>query len=160
MFMANKKRAYALYSLGRTLFEEAALAAVALWLLPGVGINFPLWLLILFMVAWAVYSCFTSRLVGKLIGRAAAVGPEALIGIKCTTTTRLFPDGYVRVGAELWRARSTAEDIEFGTEVVIVAINRLTLLVEPSTDTGFDEGQRIRLNTDVSYAQNEGRSNR
>jgi hypothetical protein len=85
--MANEKRAYTLYSLGRTLFEEAALAAVALWLLPGVGINFPAWLLILFMVAWAVYSYFTSRLVGKLVGRAAAVGPEALIGINCTTTT-------------------------------------------------------------------------
>ncbi len=156
----KKKRAYTIYSLVRTLFDEAALAALVLWLLPGVGINFPVWLLIVFMVAWAVYSYFTSRLVGKLIGRAAAVGPEALIGVKCITTTPLFPDGYVRVGTELWRAYSIAGDIDIGAEVVIVAINRLTLLVEPSTDTGFDDGQNIELTTEVGCAQNEGQSSR
>jgi len=153
--MANKKRAYTLYSLVRLLFDEAVLAAVVLWLLPGFGINFPVWLLIVFMVAWAVYSYFTSRLVEKLIGRAAAIGPEALIGVKCITTTPLFPDGYVRVGTELWRAHSIAGDIETGAEVLIVGINRLTLVVKPSTDTSFDEGQHTRLKTDASYAQNE-----
>jgi membrane protein implicated in regulation of membrane protease activity len=146
----EKKRAYTLYSLGRLLFEEAALIAVVLWLLPGFGINFPVWLLIVFMVAWAVYSCLTSRLVGKVIGKVAAVGPEALISVKCATTTPLLPGGYVRVGTELWRARSVAGNIEIGAKVVIVGIKRLTLLVKLSTDTSFDEGQRITLKTDVS----------
>ena len=153
--MANKKRAYALYSLVRLLFDEAVLVAVVLWLLPGLGINFPVWLLIVFTVAWALYSYFTSRLVEKLIGRAAAVGPEALIGVKCITTMPLSPGGYVRVGTELWRAHSIDGDIETGAKVVIVGINRLTLLVKPSTDTSFDEGQHSRLKTDASYAQNE-----
>ena len=109
------------------------------------------------MVAWAVYSCLTSRLVAKVIGRAAAVGPETLIGVKCTTTTPLLPDGYVRVGTELWQARSIAGDIETGFEVIIVNINRLTLLVRPSTDT-FEEGQHFRLKSEVSCTQNEGHS--
>jgi len=145
----KKKRTYTLYSLGRLLFDEAALVAVVLLLLPRFGINIPVWLLIVFMVAWAVYSCLTSSLVAKVIGRAAAVGTEALIGVKCTTTTPLLPDGYVRVGAELWQARSITGDIETGAEVIIVNINRLTLLVRPSTDT-FDEGRNIRLETDLS----------
>ncbi len=131
----KKKRAYTIYSLVRTLFDEAALAALVLWLLPGVGINIPVWLLVVFMVAWAVYSYFTSRLVGKLIGRTAAVGPEALIGVKCITTTPLFPDGYVRVGTELWRACSIAGDIDAGVEVVTVGMKGLTLFVTPSIDT-------------------------
>jgi membrane protein implicated in regulation of membrane protease activity len=152
----KKKRAYTLYSLIRTLFDEAALAAVVLWLLPRFGINIPVWLLIVLMVAWAVYSYLTSRLVGKVIGRVAAVGSEALIGVKCITTTPLFTNGYVRVGTELWQARSMAGDIEIRAEVVIVGINRLTLLVKPSTDTSCDEGQHIRLKTNVSCAQNEG----
>ena len=156
----KKKRAYTLYSLVRTLFDEAALAAVVLWLLPRFGINIPVWLVVVFMVAWAVYSYLTSRLVEKVIGRAVAVGAEALVGVKCTATTPLFPDGNVRVGTELWRARSIAGDIDIGAEVVIVAINRLTLLVEPSTDTGFDEGQHTKLKTDASYPQNEGYGNR
>lgn len=137
----KRKRTYALYSLGRLLFEEAALVAVVLWLLPGFGINIPIWLLIVFMVTWAVYSCLTSRLVAKVIGKAAAVGSEALIGVKCTATKPLTPDGYVRVGTELWRARSMTGNIEAGAEVVIIGINRLTLLVKPSADSSSDESR-------------------
>ncbi len=137
----RKKRGYKLYSLGRLVFDEAALAAVVLWLLPRFGIDISIWLLIVFMAAWAVYSCLTSMLVGKVIVRESAVGPETLIGVKCRTTTPLSPEGYVRVGTELWRACSMAGDIETGAELVIVGINRLTLLVRPSTDTGFDKGQ-------------------
>jgi membrane protein implicated in regulation of membrane protease activity len=150
MPMDRKKRAYTLYSLVRTIFDDAVLAAIVLWLLPSFGINIPVWLLIVFMAVLAVYSYFTSRLVGKVMGRAAAVGNEALIGIKCTTTTPLLPDGYVRVGTELWRARSVSGDIDVEAEVVIVGINRLMLLVKLSKDTSFDEGQRITLKTDVS----------
>ncbi len=106
--MANKKRAYTLYSLGRALFEEAALAAVG--------------------------------------------GTEAQIGIKCTTTTPLFPDDYVRVGTKLWQAHSIAGDIETRVEAVIVGISRLTLLVKLSTDTSFDEGRNSRLETDLALA--------
>ncbi len=151
---------YTLYSLGRLLFEEAALVAVVLWLLPRFGINISVWLLIVFMLAWAIYSCLTSRLVAKVIGRAAAVGPETLIGVKCTTTTPLLPDGYVRVGTELWQARSMTGNVEIGTEVVIVGINRLTLLVKPSVDTILDESQHVRLKSEVSCTQNEGHSSR
>ncbi len=131
----RKKRAYKLYSLLRLVFEEVALAAVVTWLLPGFGINISIWLLIVFMVAWAVYSCFTSRLVEKVMGGSSAVGTEALIGVKCRTTMPLSPEGYVRVGTELWRACSMAGNIETGTEIVIVGINRLTLLVKRSTST-------------------------
>jgi membrane-bound ClpP family serine protease len=137
----KKKRAYSLYSLGRLLFDEAALAAVAFWVLPRFNISIPLWLIIVFMVAWAVYSYFISRLVARVMGKATAVGPEALIGVRCITTTSLFPDGYVQVGTELWRARSMAGDIETGAEVVIVGINRLTLLVKPSEDTALTEAK-------------------
>ncbi len=140
----KKIRAYTLYSLVRFLVEEVILAVTLCWLLPRFGINIPLWLLIVLMEAWAVYSYLTSKLLAKVIDRPAAVGPEVLIGVKCTTTTPLSPDGYVRVGTELWRARSIAGDIETGAKVIIVNINRLTLLVRPSTDT-FDEGRNSRL---------------
>jgi len=141
----KQKRAYTLYSLVRLLFDEAVLAAVVLWLLPGFGINMPLWLLILFMVAWAVYSCLTSRLIAKVISKVSAVGPEVLIGIECTTTTPLHPDGYVRVGTELWRARSVSGNIDVEAEVVIIGVKRLTLLVKTSTDTSFNEGRYIKV---------------
>jgi membrane-bound ClpP family serine protease len=131
----KKIKAYTLYSFVRFLVEEVILAVTLSFLLPRFGINIPLWLLIVFMEAWAFYSYLTSKLVAKAINRPAAVGTEALVGIKGTTTTLLSPDGCVRVGSELWQAHSMAGDIETGVEVIIVNINRLTLLVRPSVDT-------------------------
>lgn len=145
----DKKRAYTLYSLVRLLFDEAILAAIVLWLLPAFGIRIPVWLLIVLMVVWVLYSYLTSGLVGKVIGRAAAVGPEALIGVKGTTTTPLAANGYVRVGTELWQARSIAGDIESGVKVVIVGIDRLTLLVKPSFASILDKSQHFRLKSEV-----------
>ena len=136
----KKIKAYTLYSFVRFLVEEVILVVTLSWFLPGVGINIPLWLIIVLMEAWAAYSYLTSKLVAKVIDRPAAIGAETLIGIKCTTTTPLLPDGYVRIGTELWQARSIAEDIETGVEVVIVNINKLTLIVKPSNDM-FDAGQ-------------------
>ena len=145
----KKIKAYTLYSFVRFLVEEVILVVTLSWFLPRVGINIPLWLIIVLMEAWAAYSYLTSRLAAKVIGREVTVGAETLIGVKCTTTTPLLPDGYVRVGNELWQARSMAGDIETGAEVIIVNINRLTLIVKPSTDT-FDEGRNSKLETDLS----------
>jgi membrane-bound ClpP family serine protease len=144
MQVDKKKRAYTLYSLGRLLFDEAILAVVLLWILPGLGINIPVWLLIGVMVAWAIYSFVISSLVGKVIVKADAVGTEILIGASGDTTTPLSPDGYVRVGAEHWQAHSVSGDIEIEAKVVVVGIKRLTLLVKPSVDT-FDEVRNSRL---------------
>ncbi|MDP2932214.1 MAG: NfeD family protein [Chloroflexota bacterium] len=158
MPVRKKKSAYTLYSLVRTLFDEAALAALGLWLLPRLGVNVPVWFLAAFMVAWAVYSLLTSRLVAKVVDRAAAVGAETLIGVKCTTITPLSPYGYVRVGSELWRACAIAGDIYAGAEVVIEGINGLTLLVKPSMEVSFDEAAHTSSETGMSCAQNKGSS--
>src|SRR4030067_1546932 len=104
--MDGKKRAYSIYSVSRLLFEELALAAIAFWLLPRFGIKISLWLIIVFMVVWAIYSYVISRLVAKVVGQATAVGPWTLIGVTGITITPLFPKGYVRIGTERWKVRS------------------------------------------------------
>jgi membrane-bound ClpP family serine protease len=139
MLVNNKIKAYTLYSFVRFLVEEVILAVILCWFLPRFGINIPLWLLIVLMEVWAMYSYLTSKLAVKAINRPAVVGTEALVGIKGTTTTLLSPDGYVRVGAELWQAHSIAGDIETGVEVVITGIHRLTILVKPSIDISLEQ---------------------
>jgi membrane-bound ClpP family serine protease len=136
----DNKRAYSLYSWGRLIIDETIILAVSLWVLPRFGIDIQVWLIILSMGGWAVYSFFISSLVTKVIGRVALVGPETIIGLKGTTTTPLIPDGYVRINTELWQAHSTSGDIEIGTEVVILNVSRLTLLVRPYIAT-FDACQ-------------------
>lgn len=64
--------------------------------------------------------------------RRAAVGAEALIGKTAVVTERCDPDGRVKIDGELWRARATVvEPIDVGATVHVVAVEDLTLLVEP-----------------------------
>jgi membrane-bound serine protease (ClpP class) len=64
--------------------------------------------------------------------RRATVGAEALVGARAEVAQRLDPVGHVKVHGELWRARTTtAEPVEAGTSVRILALEDLTLLVEP-----------------------------
>lgn len=136
MTTAKNKRAYTLVSLVKVSLEELALAILLLWLLPRFGINIPIWLTIIFMVIWAGYSYLTSVLVVKVMDKATTTGLEALVGVKGITTTLLSPEGYIRIGNELWQACSKNGDIKSGVEVVIVGNERLTLFVIHLKKTG------------------------
>jgi len=138
MGMRERKRSYFLFSLVTTLIEEAGLAAIILLLLPMFGINVPLWLLALVMGLWAAYSYFTFRLGEKVIGRTPVVGAEALIGIKGVTTSALTPEGYVRIGIELWRARAISGNIAGQTPVTVKEMQRMTLFVVPEEGNDHD----------------------
>jgi membrane protein implicated in regulation of membrane protease activity len=60
-------------------------------------------------------------------------GADALIGARGVASQSLDPRGYVRVGAELWRAEVTdgARPIPRGGGVRVRQVRGLTLLVEP-----------------------------
>lgn len=60
-------------------------------------------------------------------------GAGPLIGALGTATTPLDPEGWVRVGSELWRARVDAAGapIEAGAAVRVLDVRDLTLQVEP-----------------------------
>lgn len=64
--------------------------------------------------------------------RRAAVGAETLIGEAAVVTDRCDPAGRVKVKGELWNAKATtAEPIAAGETVRILAVEDLTLRVEP-----------------------------
>jgi membrane protein implicated in regulation of membrane protease activity len=60
-------------------------------------------------------------------------GADALVGARGIASQSLDPTGYVRVGAELWRAEVAdgARPIPRGAGVRIRDVRGLTLLVEP-----------------------------
>ncbi len=60
-------------------------------------------------------------------------GPETLVGGLGVAEDRLDPEGYVRVGPELWQAELAArgEPVASGDAVRICAVRGLTLVVEP-----------------------------
>ena len=137
-----KGRKYTAYTLTTTILEEAALAAIVLWLLPIWGINIPIWGLILMMLALGAYDYITYRLGKRALDKKPMILSQVIVGNKCTAATLLAPEGYVKVGGELWRASSTGSAIHQGQEAVIVGRDGLTLFVAP-----LDNGKQERPDT-------------
>ncbi|MEE8475126.1 MAG: NfeD family protein [Myxococcota bacterium] len=63
-------------------------------------------------------------------------GPADLIGARGTANQVLAPEGYIRIGAELWRARVVGgrESVPIGGAVRVQAVEGLTLIVEPEAE--------------------------
>jgi membrane protein implicated in regulation of membrane protease activity len=59
-------------------------------------------------------------------------GPEALIGMRGEVLEPCVPEGRARVRGELWRVRCREGSAEPGEEVVVTAVEGLTLEVEPT----------------------------
>ena len=63
--------------------------------------------------------------------RRAAVGVDALIGKIGVAVGELWPEGQVKIGGEIWKARC-AGGCDAGTRVVVRAVKGLTLEVDPA----------------------------
>jgi len=120
---------FTVYSIITTLLEELALVAVVLWLLPRWGINIPLWGLILMVAALGAYDYITYKLGKEALDKKPIITPD--VGSKCQVAVSLTPKGYVRVNGELWQAKSSSA-VDAGEEVVVVGIERMTLVVSPA----------------------------
>jgi membrane protein implicated in regulation of membrane protease activity len=63
--------------------------------------------------------------------RKAAVGVDALVGRTGVAVSELWPEGQVKIGGEIWKARC-AGGCDAGTKVVVRAVKGLTLEVDPA----------------------------
>jgi membrane protein implicated in regulation of membrane protease activity len=63
--------------------------------------------------------------------RKATVGVETLVGKVGVAASDLWPEGQVRVGGEIWRARC-AGGCDSGTRIVVRGVDGLTLVVDPA----------------------------
>jgi len=115
-----------------TLLEETALVAIVLVGLPELGIKIPIAGLIALMLAWAAISVITYRAGSRALQRKPVVGLPAMVGGKGKVVHPLDPEGLIRIGGELWRARSVKDKIAVGDEVIVVAQEGSKLIVRPS----------------------------
>ncbi len=114
-----------------TLLEETALAVVVLVGLPEFGIHLPLAVLIALMTGWAVVAVIVYRAGSHALRVKPMAGPEAIIGMKGKVVCPLDPDGLIKIGGELWRAKSSGSSIDIGEEVTVVERNGTMLIVHP-----------------------------
>ncbi len=119
-----------------TLIEEAALAAVVLWVLPALGINLHIGVLVALMAALAAYAITTYRLGSRALARKPVVGLSDMVGVKGRAVSDLAPEGTVRIKGELWEARAEGRRISAGTDVVVVGQGGLKLIVRRERPSG------------------------
>jgi len=116
-----------------TLLEETAIAAIVLWGLPRIGVQFPQWgsivLLIVLMVGWGTWSTITYRKGSEALRREPLAGLPNMVGTRGQVVSPLVPEGLVKIRGELWVAESENEEIYPGGEVTVVGQNRLKLIV-------------------------------
>jgi len=134
-----------IFTIVSTILEEAAIVVIVRWGLPSIGVDIPWPGLIALMLAWLGWSVFTYRIGSRALRQKPLVRLPAMVGSKGTAVSPLTPDGLVKIQGELWVAKSAAGTIETGQEVVVVAQDRLKLVVR-AADSGqggtgaIDEG--------------------
>ena len=83
------------------------------------------------VLAGATYELVETTLIVRWSKRRrAVVGAEALIGQRALVAVECRPVGQVRLVGELWQARCVP-GADVGDEVIVRALDGLTLVVEP-----------------------------
>ncbi len=122
-----------------TTLEEAALAVGVLWGLPKLGIDIPLWVLIIVMAAWGAYTITTYRMGSRALRRKPVHGLPVVLGSEGKVVSPLVPEGMVRIKGELWMAKSTSETMATGEEVIVVGQDGLKLIVRKRSPGDLEE---------------------
>ena len=116
-----------------SLFEEALLVIVVLWVLPGFGIIIPLGALIAVMVLMAANSVTFYFIGSRALRQRVLLGLPSMTGTSGKVVIRLCPKGTVRIKSELWQAEAVDGEIAVGTPVIVVAQDGLRLQVKPES---------------------------
>jgi membrane-bound ClpP family serine protease len=111
------------------LLYEAIIVAVILWGLPRWGIHIPLYGLILLCIAFAIYGVVSFLIGSRTLRRKPLPGLTTMVGIEGQVVSRLAPEGFVRIGGELWNARAGNGSIDVGADVIVVRQYGLKVVV-------------------------------
>jgi len=110
-------------------FEQVAIWLIWRWVLPEFGVKLPVSVLIGVMAGWAVLGTWLFIITSRALKKQAPAGLPSMIGTVGKVTTRLAPEGMVKIKGELWGARSAEGDINTGEAIVVVGEERMKLLV-------------------------------
>ena len=116
-----------------TVLEEAVIVALLLWVLPQFGIEVPLWALITIMVILAVNAVFFYTIGSRALRRRPFAGVGSAVGSKGKVIKPLDPEGIVRIGDELWEAKTAGSHADTGDVVTVIEQDGLKLVVTNTT---------------------------
>jgi len=115
----------------RLALEELAIYALWRWILPELGIDLPLFMLVLAMVAWGAFGVVRFVLAARALKTPETPGLPSPIGSVAKVITPLDPLGTVRIKGETWTALlMDGEKVEIGEEVTVTDMEGLCLHVK------------------------------
>ena len=120
--LATWKR-YWLFQLPGIVLVAALTAVAAHWL------SLPLWTCGIATVLWVAKDAALYPMLKYSYRAGGPVGPASLIGSVGTVRDTLDPTGLVKIGPELWKAKSSSP-AAVGEIVRVVGCSGMTLLVE------------------------------
>ncbi len=112
------------------IFELAILVLLLVVFLPHLGINPPLWLVVISPLLWLAFSITVYHIGSVILGRRAMPGFTDMTGLKGTAATDLDPTGMISVEGELWQAVSPVR-LTKGSQIRVVSQEGMLLKVEP-----------------------------
>ena len=122
-------RWHTIYSLISTIIEEIGIAALLLWILPMFGVQVPPWIVAAVLACFAVYSYIMYRVGHPTVLYGGVTGLDSMVGSAGTVETVQQQEIYVRVQGELWKASCPDGVLQVGDEVIVTAIDGLSLTV-------------------------------
>lgn len=112
-----------------TALEEVAIYVIWRWLLPELGFELHLGVLIAIMVVWAAFGMALFMFTTRVLKKQALVGLPTMVGSRGKVATSLAPGGLVRIKGELWGAISIDGRLSKGEAIEVVGEDGLKLVV-------------------------------
>jgi membrane-bound serine protease (ClpP class) len=106
--------------------------AIAL-LVARIWIDWPPWVAVAAAALWLAKDLIGYRIARHAFEATPANASSRLVGARCTAVRTLDPEGWVRLGGELWRAEIEpgSGPVAPGTTLRIAEVRGLVLRVEP-----------------------------
>jgi membrane-bound ClpP family serine protease len=127
------KNARLIIAIVSSLLDEAIIVAIIIFGLPRLGVHLPAWAIALVCVAFVAFAVGSFRIGSRTLRQKPLPGLTNMVGVMGRAASPLKPKGFIRIGGELWEARSEKEPIDAGTEVIVVAQLGLKLVVRRKT---------------------------
>ena len=133
------KNARLIIAIITNLLDEAIIVALIIFGLPRLGIQIPLYGIILIGVGFLVYAVGFYTVGSRILRKKPLPGLTDMVGVEGRAVSRLAPKGFVRIQGELWESKADSGVINAGKDVIVIDQYGLKLIVRPKLPTDSSE---------------------
>lgn len=113
-----------------SIFDDVLIIILLVWVMSLLGIRTPWWVICILALILLIWGFVGYR----ALSRNPTLGFENVVGRSGVVVEQLTPKGTVRIGHELWQARST-KNIERNSQIRVISQSGLNLIVVGSHDS-------------------------